>query len=252
MYLNIKMLEDFRTLQQGDEFNFDFSKYPEILIAGDNGCGKSTLLKTISGIIKKTSGSIFIDNVDLSNISPLDRAKRIAYLSQNRSVPDIAVKNLVLHGRFPYLSYPRRYRAEDREAVDMALERMGIESLRDKMVSELSGGERQKVYIAMALAQGSDYLLLDEPTTFLDISHQFQLLDLAKELCSENKSVVMVLHNLESALSIADSFILMDKGKLLFEGSVDDVYSSKLIDKVFNVEIKKESDHWWCKKKLQF
>ena len=220
------------------------------VIAGPNGCGKSTLLKTISGIIKKTSGSIFIDDVDLSNISPLDRAKRIAYLSQNRSVPDIAVKNLVLHGRFPYLSYPRRYRAEDREAVDMALERMGIEGLRDKMVSELSGGERQKVYIAMALAQGSDYLLLDEPTTFLDISHQFQLLDLAKELCSENKSVVMVLHNLESALSIADSFILMDKGKLLFEGSVDDVYSSKLIDKVFNVEIKKESDHWWCKKKL--
>ena len=220
------------------------------VIAGPNGCGKSTLLKTISGIIKKTSGSIFIDNVDLSNILPLDRAKRIAYLSQNRSVPDIAVKNLVLHGRFPYLSYPRRYRAEDREAVDMALERMGIEGLRDKMVSELSGGERQKVYIAMALAQGSDYLLLDEPTTFLDISHQFQLLDLAKELCSENKCVVMVLHNLESALSIADSFILMDKGRLLFEGSVDDVYSSKLIDKVFNVEIKKESDHWWCKKKL--
>lgn len=220
------------------------------VIAGPNGCGKSTLLKTISGIIKKTSGSIFIDNVDLSNILPLDRAKRIAYLSQNRSVPDIAVKNLVLHGRFPYLSYPRRYRAEDREAVDIALERMGIEGLRDKMVSELSGGERQKVYIAMALAQGSDYLLLDEPTTFLDISHQFQLLDLAKELCSENKSVVMVLHNLESALSIADCFILMDKGKLLFEGSVDDVYSSKLIDKVFNVEIKKESDHWWCKKKL--
>lgn len=220
------------------------------VIAGTNGCGKSTLLKTISGIIKKTSGSIFIDDVDLSNISPLDRAKRIAYLSQNRSVPDIAVKNLVLHGRFPYLSYPRRYRAEDRKAVDMALERMGIEGLRDKMVSELSGGERQKVYIAMALAQGSDYLLLDEPTTFLDISHQFQLLDLAKELCSENKSVVMVLHNLESALSIADSFILMDKGRLLFEGSVDDVYSSKLIDKVFNVEIKKESDHWWCKKKL--
>ena len=220
------------------------------VIAGPNGCGKSTLLKTISGIIKKTSGSIFIDNVDLSNISPLDRAKRIAYLSQNRSVPDIAVKNLVLHGRFPYLSYPRRYRAEDREAVDMALERMGIEGLRDKMVSELSGGERQKVYIAMELAQGSDYLLLDEPTTFLDISHQFQLLDLAKELCSENKSVVMVLHNLESALSVADSFILLDKGRLLFEGSVDDVYSSKLIDKVFNVEIKKESDHWWCKKKL--
>ena len=132
----------------------------------------------------------------------------------------------------------------------MALERMGIEGLRDKMVSELSGGERQKVYIAMALAQGSDYLLLDEPTTFLDISHQFQLLDLAKELCSQNKSVVMVLHNLESALSIADSFILLDKGRLLFEGSVDDVYSSKLIDKVFNVEIKKERDHWWCKKKL--
>ena len=219
------------------------------VIAGPNGCGKSTLLKTISGLIKKNGGNILVDGVDISALSLLDRAKKIAYLSQNRTVPDIAVKNLVLHGRFAYLSYPRRYRAEDRRAVDEALKKLGIEDLKDKMVGELSGGERQKVYLAMALAQGSEYLLLDEPTTFLDISHQFQLLDMAKELCSENKSIVMVLHNLEHALSIADSFILMDEGKLLFQGSVDEVYNSKLIDKVFNIEVIKEDDHWWCKKK---
>lgn len=216
------------------------------VIIGPNGCGKSTLLKTISGLIKKTSGVIKIDDEEISNISLLDRAKKIAYLSQNRSVPEIAVKNLVLHGRFAYLSYPRRYRDEDRKAVDDALKKLGIEKLKEKMVGELSGGERQKVYLAMALAQGSDYLLLDEPTTFLDIYHQFQLLDMAKGLCNEKRSVVMVLHNIEHALSIADNIILMNEGRVLLQGSVDEVFNSKLIDKVFNIELIREDDHWWC------
>lgn len=216
------------------------------VIIGPNGCGKSTLLKTISGLIKKTSGVIEIDDEEISNISLLDRAKKIAYLSQNRSVPEIAVKNLVLHGRFAYLSYPRRYRDEDRKAVDDALKKLGIEKLKEKMVGELSGGERQKVYLAMALAQGSDYLLLDEPTTFLDIYHQFQLLDMAKGLCNEKRSVVMVLHNIEHALSIADNIILMNEGRVLLQGSVDEVFNSKLIDKVFNIELIREDDHWWC------
>lgn len=219
------------------------------VIIGPNGCGKSTLLKTISGLIKKTSGVIKIDDEEISNISLLDRAKKIAYLSQNRSVPEIAVKNLVLHGRFAYLSYPRRYREEDRKAVDEALKKLGIEKLKEKMVGELSGGERQKVYLAMALAQGSDYLLLDEPTTFLDIYHQFQLLDMAKGLCNEKRSVVMVLHNIEHALSIADNIILMNEGRVLLQGSVDEVFNSKLIDKVFNIELIREDDHWWSKKK---
>ena len=219
------------------------------VIIGPNGCGKSTLLKTISGLIKKTSGVIEIDDEEISNISLLDRAKKIAYLSQNRSVPEITVKNLVLHGRFAYLSYPRRYRDEDRKAVDEALKKLGIEKLKEKMVGELSGGERQKVYLAMALAQGSDYLLLDEPTTFLDIYHQFQLLDMAKGLCNEKRSVVMVLHNIEHALSIADNIILMNEGRVLLQGSVDEVFNSKLIDKVFNIELIREYDHWWCKKK---
>ena len=216
------------------------------VIIGPNGCGKSTLLKTISGLIKKTSGVIKIDDEEISNISLLDRAKKIAYLSQNRSVPEIAVKNLVLHGRFAYLSYPRRYRDEDRKAVDDALKKLGIEKLKEKMVGELSGGERQKVYLAMALAQGSDYLLLDEPTTFLDIYHQFQLLDMAKGLCNEKRSVVMVLHNIEHALSIADNIILMNEGRVLLQGSVDEVFNSKLIDKVFNIELIREDDHWRC------
>ena len=231
------------------DVSFTILKNKLTVIAGPNGCGKSTLLKTISGLIKKNGGNILVDGVDISALSLLDRAKKIAYLSQNRTVPDIAVKNLVLHGRFAYLSYPRRYRAEDRRAVDEALKKLEIEDLKDKMVGELSGGERQKVYLAMALAQGSDYLLLDEPTTFLDIYHQFQLLDMAKGLCNEKRSVVMVLHNIEHALSIADNIILMNEGRVLLQGSVDEVFNSKLIDKVFNIELIREYDHWWCKKK---
>lgn len=217
------------------------------VIAGPNGSGKSTLLKSIAGIIRH-SGTVEVNGINLESLSLSDKAKRIAYLAQNRSVPEISVSSLVLHGRFPYLSYPRRYRNEDKIAVDEALEKMGIINLKNKMVSNLSGGERQKVYIAMALCQGSDILLLDEPTTFLDISHQLELLEMARKLCTEGKSVVMVLHDLSHALEIADYFVLMDRGQIISSSSPEDVYASRLIDKVFDIEVIKEKDHWWCKK----
>ncbi len=222
-------------------------EYKLSVIAGPNGSGKSTLLKSIAGIIRH-SGTVEVNGINLESLSLSDKAKRIAYLAQNRSVPEISVSSLVLHGRFPYLSYPRRYRNEDKIAVDEALEKMGIINLKNKMVSNLSGGERQKVYIAMALCQGSDILLLDEPTTFLDISHQLELLEMARKLCTEGKTVVMVLHDLSHALEIADYFVLMDRGQIISSSSPEDVYASRLIDKVFDIEVIKEKDHWWCKK----
>ena len=160
------------------------------VIAGPNGCGKSTLLKAIAGILP-AKGSIRLGGQELLTLSPRDLAQRIAYLPQNRQVPEITAKRLVLHGRFPYLSYPRRYSRRDEEIARQAMEALGIWDLADRNLAGLSGGQRQKVYIAMALAQDTPVVLLDEPNTFLDIAHQMQMMEQAKLLASEGKTVVL-------------------------------------------------------------
>ena len=218
------------------------------VILGPNGCGKSTLLKCICQIIKPFSGTIVADGEELSSLSFPERAKRVSYLAQNRPVPDILVRNLVLHGRFPYLSYPRRYRPEDRRAVDEALERLGLSSYADKLVSELSGGERQKVYLAMSLAQGSRTLLFDEPTTYLDIAHQFAVLDEVRQLCTEGKSVVMVLHDIPEALETADHMIVLSGGRVMKEDTPEKVFESGVLDEVFNVRVERGDGHYWCRR----
>ena len=220
------------------------------VLLGSNGCGKSTLLKCICNIIKPVSGTILIDGQDVSSMSFTDRAKKVSYLAQNRPVPDIIVRNLVLHGRFPYLSYPRRYRPEDRRAVDEALERLDLKAFADKPVSELSGGERQKVYLAMSLAQGSNTLLFDEPTTYLDIAHQFAVLDEARGLCREGKSVVMVLHDIPEALEVADSLAVINKGRVIMHDTPESVYRSGVLDEVFSVKVEKGDGHYWCRRPI--
>lgn len=218
------------------------------VILGANGCGKSTLLKCICQIVKPYSGTVLIDGQDAAALSFAERAKKVSYLAQNRQVPEIIVRNLVLHGRFPYLSYPRRYRPEDRRAVDEALERLGLTSYADKPVSGLSGGERQKVYLAMSLAQGSSTLLFDEPTTYLDIARQFTVLDEARALCNEGKSVVMVLHDIPEALDTADHMIVLNDGRVVMQDTPGKVYSSGVLDDVFGVKVEKGEGHFWCRR----
>lgn len=208
------------------------------VIAGPNGCGKSTLLKVLAGILP-ASGSAVLDGQELLCLPGQQRAKKVAFLPQNRTVPEITVKNLVLHGRFPYLSYPRRYRQEDYRMAETAMEKMGVAHLADRSITTLSGGQRQKVYIAMALAQDTPVVLLDEPNAFLDIAHQLQLMEQAKALAGEGKTVVLVLHDLSMALGCADSMAVMSEGKCLFQGSPEDVFLSRCLDAAFGVEMQR-------------
>lgn len=215
------------------------------VIAGPNGCGKSTLLKALTGILP-AEGSAWLDDQDLLSLSGKELAKKVAFLPQNRTVPEITVKNLVLHGRFPYLSYPRRYRQEDYAIAAAAMEKMGVADLADRSLSTLSGGQRQKVYIAMALAQDTPVVLLDEPNTFLDIAHQLQLMQQAKALAAEGKTVVLVLHDLSMALECADSLAVLHGGECLFQGSPEDAFLSGCLETAFGVQVQRmqTSDGW--------
>ena len=215
------------------------------VIVGPNGCGKSTLLKALAGILSAT-GSAALDGRELGDLDRRELAKVVAFLPQNRPTPEITVQNLVLHGRFPYLSYPRRYRKADYQAAEAALERMGVGNLSDRMVPTLSGGQRQKVYIAMALAQDTPVVLMDEPNTFLDIAHQLQLMEQAKALAGEGKAVVLVLHDLPLALTVADSLAVLLEGRCLCQGDPESVFQSGNLNVAFGVEIRRiyTEDGW--------
>ena len=206
------------------------------VIAGPNGCGKSTLLKALTGILPAT-GSVLLEGQDLLTLDRQERARKVAFLPQNRQVPEITVKNLVLHGRFPYLSYPRRYRQEDLRMAEAAMAQMGVAELENRSLGSLSGGQRQKVYIAMALAQDTPVILLDEPTTYLDISHQMQLMQHARALAQQGKTVLMVIHDLSHAFQTADNLILMCDGEVVAEGTTERIYASGWIEKVFHVRL---------------
>jgi iron complex transport system ATP-binding protein len=209
------------------------------VIVGPNGCGKSTLLKTLCGILPIQSGTISLEEQNLATFTPQTLARRISYLAQNRQIPDITVQRMVLHGRFPYLSYPRRYRKEDLQIASDAMNRMGIADLADVPLSHLSGGTRQKVYIAMALAQNTPIVLFDEPTTYLDISHQLQTMEHARFLTSEDKTVVMVLHDLSMALQTADQLVVMNQGMIVTQGTPEEIYSSGCLDQIFGIKLKR-------------
>ena len=206
------------------------------VIMGPNGCGKSTTLRSLVRMVPEMSGSLTLDGQDLGALAPQELARRIAYLPQSRNVPDISVERLVLHGRFPYLSYPRRYRKEDREKVTQALEWVGLTALRARKMENLSGGQRQKAYLAMALAQDTEVILMDEPTTFLDIKNQFEMLDRARSLADGGKTVVMILHDFESILHYADHVVLMAEGRVLTAGGAEEVLRSAEVREAFGVE----------------
>lgn len=210
------------------DISIDFPPGTVTAIVGPNGCGKSTLLKAAAGLLSVTAGEITGEG---------PRARHIAYLPQSRAVPEMTAGRLVLHGRFPWLSWPRRYRAEDEAAVRAAMERLGIAELADTPLPELSGGTRQKIYLAMALAQGADTLLLDEPTSYLDIGHQLKLMALCRELAGEGKALAVVLHDLPLALGYADRVAVLDGGQLLTLETPAAVFSSGILDRVFGVRL---------------
>lgn len=199
-------------------------------------------MKIASRLIKPYSGDVLLNGENIFNLASKEVAKHISYLPQNRDVPSIKAYDLVMHGRFPYLGFPRIPTLDDKKIVDDAINRLEITEYKDKNIKELSGGERQKVYLAMTLAQDTDIIFLDEPTTYLDINYQLEILDIVKELKRMGKTIIMVIHDLNSALTYSDKVCLMDKGQILIYDTPNNVYQSRLIEKVFKINCHEVSD----------
>ena len=206
-----------------------------ISVIGKNGSGKSTLLKTVIGILPAKGGEMLVDGE--SELSRQSMAKKISYLAQGKSVSDMTVEQLVLHGRFPHLSYPRRYSKKDREISNAALRQMGIADIAGTPLSALSGGMRQKAYIAMALAQDTDYILLDEPTTYLDISNQVELMKILRSLADRGKGIVAVMHDLPLAFGFSDRIAVIKDAKIAAFDTPQKICDSGIVQEVFGIDL---------------
>ena len=207
------------------------------VIVGANACGKSTLLRGLARLLKPRGGAVYLDGKAIHEMKTHDVAKELGLLPQSPVAPDgITVGDLVGRGRYPHQGWFRQWSAEDDEAVAVALESTGTAELVDRRIQELSGGQRQRVWVAMALAQETGLLLLDEPTTFLDINHQVELLDLLTDLNrASGKTIVIVLHDLNLACRYADHIIAMKKGTILAEGEPSTVINAAVITEVFGL-----------------
>lgn len=221
-----------------NELSVSFESGKLTSLVGANGCGKTTLLKSIINVVRPSSGEIFIDGIPVSQMDRNKIAKKAAYLSQGRSVPDMTVFEMVLHGRFPYLSYPKRYSENDKTAARGAIERLGLTPHADTPLYALSGGMRQNAYLAMALAQDTDYILLDEPTTYLDVTHQLELMRILRELAHSGKGIIAVMHDLPMAFSFSDTITVIDGQKAAAQGSPTELCDSPLISDIFGVRMK--------------
>jgi len=208
------------------------------VIIGANGCGKSTLLKTMARLIKPQSGKITLDGKPIGKIPPKQLARVVGLLPQSPIVPEgISVADLVGRGRFPHQSLLSGWTKKDYEAVDEAMRIMDIAELANHPIDELSGGQRQRVWIAMALAQQTDILLLDEPTTFLDITYQVEILDLLADLNRNyGTTIVMVLHDINLSARYADHIFALYKGRLVAEGEPSKVVTSALVKDIFGLD----------------
>ena len=196
-----------------------------VSVVGRNGSGKSTLLRTILGMAERTGGEVTVDGVKMRDISRCDIARRIGYLAQGREIADMTVGELVLHGRFPHSAAMSPYSERDRAIASECIGSMGLSEYKNVLVSELSGGMRQKAYLAMVLCQQTEYILLDEPTTYLDISHQIELMKLLSGLAHNShahnsseqggRGILCVMHDIPLALEYSDKIAVIDGGRLV-------------------------------------
>ncbi|MFI6639542.1 ABC transporter ATP-binding protein [Streptomyces sp. NPDC050504] len=208
------------------------------VIVGPNACGKSTTLRALGRLLKPRGGAVLLDGAELSTLPTKRIARSIGLLPQAPAAPEaITVADLVSRGRQPHQAWWKQWSDEDERAVRDAMERTDVAALAERSVDELSGGQRQRVWIAMALAQETDLLLLDEPTTYLDISHQVEVLDLVRQLNHERgRTVVIVLHDLNQAARYADHLVAMKAGRVVAEGRPSEVVTAGLVREVFGLE----------------
>lgn len=206
-------------------------------LIGPNGCGKSTALKTITRILRKLGGNILLEGKNIQKMPTKELAKKISVLSQSQFTPaDITVEELVAYGRIPWQKWYETESTEDKDVVDWALQAAAIDHMRKRRVSSLSGGERQRAWIATALAQKPEFLFLDEPTTYLDIAHQIEIMELVKELNHKFKiGIVMVLHDIEQAMEVSDQIIVLKDGKKVAHGTPLEIITEQMIQDVYHV-----------------
>ena len=236
-----------------DDVTLNFPLGEVTVLLGPNGSGKSTLLKAALGLIPSMGGTICYDGIEMQRLSRKEIARQAAFLTQSRNTPSIQALKMVLHGRFPYLSYPRRYGAEDYEIAHKAMDATYCRQHENVNISELSGGQRQGVYLAMALAQDTKTVFMDEPTTYLDVSRQLEMVETARNLARQGKAVVLVLHDLSLALRCADRVAVFGEGKLQALGKPEEIMDSGVLDRVFQVHVYRlETPHgyqYYCTKK---
>jgi iron complex transport system ATP-binding protein len=208
------------------------------VIVGPNACGKSTLLRGLARLLKPRNGTVLLDGTEIHRLPTRTVATRLGILPQQPIAPEgITVADLVTRGRHPHQRWFRQFSHDDEAAVDGALRATGIADLSDRSVDELSGGQRQRVWIALALAQGTPLMLLDEPTTFLDLAHQIEVLDLLDTLNEEEgRTIVLVLHDLNLACRYADHLVAMVDGRIAAEGPPGEVITTELVASVFGLE----------------
>jgi ABC-type cobalamin/Fe3+-siderophores transport system ATPase subunit len=206
-------------------------------LIGPNGCGKSTLLKCFSRLLTPESGTLRLQGDDISRLQGRALARKLALLPQQHVAPEgIRVRELVGYGRSPWLNLWGRLGEQDHARVSRAMQETNIGDLAEKLVSELSGGQRQRVFLAMVLAQDTPLVLLDEPTTYLDISHQVELMNLLRRQNQQGKTVVAVLHDLNQASRYCDYLVMMAAGKIVAQGSPEAVMTPALLAQVFDID----------------
>ena len=220
------------------DLNLNIPKGKITTIIGANGCGKSTVLKTIARIIQPKSGDIYINNKNIKDQSSKDLAKTMAVLPQSPQAPSgLTVEELIAYGRFPNQKGFGKLKKEDTDIITWALDVTGIKEFKDRPLEALSGGQRQRAWIAMALAQQTDILILDEPTTYLDLAHQLEVLNLLEDLNrTQGTTIVMVIHELNNAARFADYMIGLKKGKIACQGNAYEVMTKENLRELFNID----------------
>ncbi|MFD5950911.1 ABC transporter ATP-binding protein [Streptomyces collinus] len=232
---NVTLAYDQRVIAK--ELSVEIPDNSFTVIVGPNACGKSTLLRALSRMLKPSEGRVLLDGQVIQSMPAKKVARTLGLLPQSSIAPDgITVADLVGRGRYPHQGILRQWSAEDERVVQESMRQTGVAELGDRYVDELSGGQRQRVWIAMALAQQTPLLLLDEPTTFLDIQHQIDVLDLCAELHEEQgRTLVAVLHDLNHAARYATHLIALREGRIIAEGAPKDIVTAGLVEEVFGL-----------------
>lgn len=233
---NFSLTYDGKTIIVHD-LNLSIAQGGITALVGPNGCGKSTLLRGLSRLLKPSQGGVYLNGQDIHRMKAKDLARQLGILPQSPAAPEgLTVHELVAQGRYPHQSWLQQWSREDERITQEALTITNLTLFADRPVDTLSGGQRQRAWIAMALAQQTDILLLDEPTTYLDLAYQMDVLDLLDDLNAQGRTIIMVLHDLNQAARYADTIVAMRGGQIVAHGAPDEVMTSENILQVFGLE----------------